>query len=119
METDKIHWFEQFYNQLYNQYLYLCDGGTSYRIESSRLSLEVAKQENNIEFFFDFDQATNIVSSYFSNIDEDRLHDVSKMLYLNANRVKGKNTQPKEIKAAIEERMKNRKPLRLTKDKKE
>lgn len=115
MEKDQAHLFEEFYKHLYNQYLYLCDGGTSYRIETSKLALEVVKQIKDIEPFLNLDQTIKIILASFNDIDKDRLNDVSKMLYLSANVVKRRMSMSDEMRKAIEERRKNRKTLRLTK----
>lgn len=118
MKIDKSQWYKEFYERLYNQYLYLCNGGTIYRIETAKISLQIAKNEKSIDPFLYLDQAINTVSMSFPNLDEERLRDVSKMLYVNANEVQRKNTVSKELKTLVDERMKNRKPIKLTKAKK-
>ena len=115
IKMTNTHLFEEFYNQLYAQYLYLSDGGTSYRIETSKLALEIAKKEKDIEPFLDRDQTIKVVLSYFSNLDEERLQDVSKMLYLKAKSVKRKNEMSDEMKKEIEKRIRNKGPFKLTK----
>lgn len=115
MGENKELLFEAFYKYLYNQYLYLCDGATGYRIKTSKLALEVVEQTKDIEPFLNLDQTIKVVISCFSDLDNERLNDVSKMLHLSANVVKTRMTMSDEMKKAIEDRRKNRKTLRLIK----
>lgn len=119
MDQIQISSYVEFYRLLEKQYEYLYNGGTDYRIKTAELSLDVAKKYNQIQPFLDMENAKIEVKKHFPNIDEERLNDVSKMLYANAREVNLKSKQPPEFKKMIREKaMKARNNYKLVRNKK-
>lgn len=106
---------EGFLKTLENQYKYLSNGGTKYRVETAKLSLLVAKKVLKLEPFLNRQRTHNLVKELFVNVNDDRVNDVAKMLYLNAmDQVRKSNVSP-EFRDAVNDRMKKRQALKLVK----
>ncbi|MGL4818949.1 MAG: hypothetical protein ACRC5C_03070 [Bacilli bacterium] len=72
-----------FQTALDNTYASMHSGGTSYRQETVRLAIEVTKQKPNVFLFAHMHSAIDVVKSVFGHsIDEERCHDVAKLLHV-------------------------------------
>lgn len=59
--------------------------GTEYRQMTAKMALGVAKKVRQVEAFETRERAYNTLKSYLTNVDEDRLRDVAKFLYVILN----------------------------------
>ncbi|GGK06889.1 hypothetical protein GCM10007063_31800 [Lentibacillus kapialis] len=109
--------FEDYYKRLEKQTEYLSHGGTDYRLKTAELSLLIANKVKHVSPFLYPEQTKNLVLQFMSNIDDERLYDVTKMLYVNAKELEKNVTKSGVLKASVDERMKNKKPIRLVKTK--
>lgn len=103
------------FERLEKQYKSLAEGGTSYRLETARLSLLVANKVMRFEVFLNLKTTRDVVQQLLVDANNERVNDVSKMLYLNAQTQYRKSKETPEFKAAVKQRMANRQPLKLVK----
>jgi len=106
--------YETFLNELSREFEYLQNGGTSYRIETATLCLEIAHKINDITSFLDPITAEEIVLLYLPYVDAERLKDITKMLNTVAKSLELKANLTDEIKELLLARKKKRRPLKLT-----
>lgn len=112
MEEKKVT-KEEFVKELEDELAYHLDGGTSYRQDTTRYSLEIATSFPDIYTFFYREQSYETVKEFYPNMDEDRLKDVSKMLSVIVRDLHMKKNMSEELKEELARRKKNRKPLAL------
>lgn len=96
--------FNDFYKSLEDQYLYLADGGTSYRQKTALLALDIAKYVKQVDPFLDHEGTKKLVRQYLQGEDNYRVLDVSKMLYHNAKEQKFKEAMSPELEERIAKR---------------
>lgn len=101
--------FEEFEARLREEYNYFLNGGTDYRKQTAKLSLEIALKTNAIEPFFEQETSENIVDKLYPNLDQERKDDVAKFLRVIANNLLFHASLPSEVKEYVEEKMNNTK----------
>lgn len=99
--------------ELEKELQYHLEGGTSYRIQTSRFALQVVEKNRDVAYFIDRDSAYNVVAEALPNQDEYRLQDVSKMISVIVRDLELQKTLPPEIKAFADEKMKDFKSLKF------
>lgn len=104
---------EELLKELNLELAYHSEGGSTYRSETTRYSLNVATSLPDTQLFFNRDDTYVEVKLLYPELDEDRLRDVSKMLSVITRDLYRKKTMTPELKAFLEDRRRNRKPLRL------
>lgn len=75
--------YSNFMNELQKEYEYL-SGGTKYRADTAYMCLELAEKVDDFTLFLDYDDTFEFVQTSLQtslNVDNDRLKDVTKMLY--------------------------------------
>lgn len=115
VKSTRLLLYEDYYKRLEKQIEYLSHGGTDYRLKTAELSLLVANKMKQVSPFLHLEQTENIVSHHLPNLDNERLHDVTKMLYVNAKELEKSVEKSDVLKALVDKRMKNKKPIRLVK----
>ena len=93
----------------------LANDGTSYRLETARLSLLVVEKVMRFDMFLNLKRTRKVVKHLLVDVNDERVSDVSKMLYLNAQTQYRKSNESPEFKDAVKQRMANRQPLKLVK----
>lgn len=99
--------FEGFLKKLKLQYEYLTDGGTEYRQQTAKLSLEIALKVKRVDPFLDPRESKKLVSFYLPDFDNERKEDVSKMLRVTAKSMYIEMTSPDEVKDYVKSKLKN------------
>lgn len=107
-EQELINLYPAFLAKLKDGLEYLSDGGTSYRIETAQISLNVAIQAGTILPFILKEDAKSTVLNYFPNLDYERIGDVSKFLTTIANHFKIETFLTEDAKKYFEQRKLNR-----------
>lgn len=92
--------YEKFINELEDEYQYHLNGGTSYRIKTAQLSLEVAKKVGDIAPFLEQETSKETVYNMNPGLDLHRIEDVAKMLRVIAKDIK--NNSPRLLKKESE-----------------
>jgi hypothetical protein len=111
--VDDDNLFDDFLNEIRKEVNYHSEGGTSYRQKTSELSLVVASKVGRITPFFDRKNARQIVIGMVPDADKNEVEDVTKMLQVVARELKRKATLPESIKDYIDQKRRNRKPIRF------
>ncbi|PLS19229.1 hypothetical protein CVD28_02125 [Bacillus sp. M6-12] len=111
--------FLEFVKELEQEYKYHANGGTSYRTETAKIALEVAKKTGKSTPFLHREATIQYVTTFFPHLDEERIKDVVKMLHVIAKDLHLKANLSDEMKARLKEKQLNRKSLSflLIKDK--
>ena len=102
-----------FLDELTKELNYLKNGGTSYRVETAELFLNIAKETNDIKAFLDRKNAEEIVTTILSEANIDRIKDVAKMLNVILESLQLETTLTDEVKLKLMERKRKRQPSRL------
>jgi len=105
--------YVKFINELTDELMSMRADGTSYRRETAKLSLFVAKQVESVKPFFDRKVACETVAQLLPTKDLERLKDVAKMLHVVLLDLHSKANQSDELKARLTERARKRKSLKL------
>lgn len=108
--------FEEFLQELKREVEFHTNGGTSYRQQTARLSLDIANRVAKVTPFYKLEDAKEIVSKIFPNLDRYRVEDITKMMHVIARELRCKVNMPDELSKYVQEkRNKNRKPLSFVK----
>lgn len=102
---------EELVKELAGELHYHSNGGTTYRQDTTRMALEVARQLADTSLFYNRTQSLSAVRSLLRESDEHRLLDVSKMLSVVTRDLHRKKTLPGDVKAYVEVKRKQKKPL--------
>lgn len=100
-------------NELSKELQYLENGGTSYRKETARRALTVARETRDIHVFTDRNLAIKTTSNFLIEEDTHRINDVAKMLNVVVSDLHYKASLSDEIKEKLEKRSRIRKPIRI------
>lgn len=106
---------QNFLNRLNHELDELNRWGTSYRSETACLALEVAMRNFNPSLFLNRQASRKAVLQSNLNLDNHRLEDVSKMLYVLAGVMDGELNQTEEFKTRLSDRQGQMKQVRLVK----
>ncbi|WP_017186156.1 hypothetical protein [Alkalibacillus haloalkaliphilus] len=109
--------YTDFYKRLEKQVEYLSHGGTNYRLEAAKLSLQVAEQVKRVSPFLTLEQTKTNVLQVLPTLDQERLNDVTKVLYVNAKELEKNLNKSDVLKATVDQRLKNNKTIKLVKAK--
>ena len=104
--------FESFLSELEKENAEM-QSATEYRQTTAKMALDVVKHERKVDLFETREQAYKTLKAYFTKADEERLLDVAKFLNVILNELKKWANLPERVRALLEEKMKNRKPLSL------
>ncbi|MFD1609831.1 hypothetical protein [Oceanobacillus luteolus] len=115
MASLRNNYLDSLFDSLEKQYNFLANGGTNYRLETTRLSLYVVKKAMMFEPFLNHKATKELVRQLLGDVNNERLEDVAKMLYLNANVEYRRANDSPEFKEALKKRRANRKKLELVK----
>ena len=74
--------FERFVKNLEEEYEYHKHGGTPYRQETVKLSLQVANKIKDVDSFLNTSLARQAVITSYPTLDSYRVDDVAKMLHV-------------------------------------
>lgn len=107
--------YNDFYNRLNKQSQELSHGGTDYRQNTAKLALLVADNLNTLRPFLDLSATEKLVRKYLPDVNEERVRDVVKMLFVNARALEVSSTRSAALKAYVGNKMKNREPIKLVK----
>lgn len=105
--------YAKFIDELTDELMFMRADGTSYRRETAKLSLFVAKRVESVKPFFDRNVAYETVLQLLPAKDLDRLKDVAKMLNVVLLDLHSKANQSDELEARLTERARKRKSLKL------
>jgi len=105
-----------FENELRRECKYHLNGGTEYRQQTAKLSLEVALETREVKLFLDPVKAKEKVIEFFPHLDKHRQDDVSKMLRVIAKGMYLKQATPNEVREYSERKIKNKVELIRKKD---
>lgn len=97
---------EEFVKELEDELAYHLDGGTSYRQDTTRYSLDIANSLPDTSLIFDREKTYDKVKEFYPDMDEERLQDVSKMLNVIVRDLYSKKNLDEETKRYVEEKMK-------------
>lgn len=100
--------FEDFLYKLKQEYDYHKNGGTSYRTETAKLSLEVAMKVKKVFPFLNPLESKRLVLNYLPFADKHRKDDVAKMLRVLAKSLYLENNTPSEVKDHVNKKMENK-----------
>jgi hypothetical protein len=117
MGKENVVSFAEFLHELQKELKFHQDGGTSYRQQTAKLSLEVARKVGSVVTFLDSEIAKQTVSHLFSGIDCYRVEDVAKMLHTIARELHMNATLYDEVKAYVQQKRHHLKPLSFVKNK--
>jgi hypothetical protein len=115
MGKENVVSFAEFLHELQKELKFHQDGGTSYRQQTAKLSLEVARKVGSVVPFLDSEIAKQTVSHLLSDVDCYRAEDVAKMLHTIARELHMNATLSDEVKAYIQQKRQHRKPLSFVK----
>lgn len=104
--------FDEFLYRLKQEYEYHKNGGTKYRTETAKLSLEIAMKVKKANPFLDPLTSKQLVINYLPFLDDHRKNDVAKMLRVIAKNIYIEKNTPDEVKQYIENKSKNKKILK-------
>ncbi|WP_164220033.1 MULTISPECIES: hypothetical protein [Bacillaceae] len=99
--------FESFIKKLKQVQEYQADGGTIYRQKTAGLSLEVALVVKKVHPFLDPVESKKLVYTHLPDADNERKHDVAKMLRVTAKNMYLEMTTPEEVKGYVKSKLKN------------
>jgi len=105
---------QDFLDELEKEFEYLKNGGTSYRVDIAELCLFVAQRVEEVDSFFDRENAQKVAASLLPDANLERLRDVAKMLNTVIDCFYLEATTPDEVKKKLLERKRKRKSLKLT-----
>lgn len=100
--------FEKFENELRREYRYHLNGGSEYRQQTAKLSLEVALKSREVKLFLDPVKAREKVIEFFPLLDKHRQDDVSKMLRVIAKDMYLEKATSNEVREYSERKIKNK-----------
>lgn len=103
-----------FKEELTKELQYLSSGGSCYRSESAEMALQVLKQVKAVQPFLELETAAVCVRRALSNVDQDRLKDVTKMLTVVARSLDRKLNESEEVKEYLRQRAVKRKRKKLS-----
>ncbi|MBO1002875.1 hypothetical protein ACFSKI_03595 [Pseudogracilibacillus auburnensis] len=103
--------FEDFVNKLRQEYEYHKNGGTEYRQETARLSLDVAMEVKEVKPFLNPLSSKKLVLKHLPLLDNHRKDDVAKMLRVLAKSMYLENNTTNEVKEYVDRKMKNKMKL--------
>ena len=101
--------YQVFLDELARETDWLKNGGTTYRVKTAELSLEVANKTSDIDAFSSRDMVMQLVTMLLPDIDVERAKDVAKMLYTVYSTLELEANIPLDIKQMLFERKKRRK----------
>ena len=101
--------YEEFIADLKGQLEYQLDGGTSYRIETAKLALQVAKKVNNVELLLERKTSRELTEQLLTEFDDERKLDVAEFLFHSARYLFRKKNMTDEMKSYLKE-MKKKNP---------
>lgn len=104
--------FSDFLDILKQEYDYHKNGGTEYRKETARLSLEIAMKVKSVVPFLDHMSAKRLVFEYLPLANNQRKDDVAKMLRVLAKKLYLEKNTPNEVKEYVNKKIKNGMVLR-------
>jgi len=104
--------YENFMNELQQEYEYLKEGIINYRAETASMCLELAKNADDFMLFLDYDDTFEFVQKSL-DVDTDRLKDVTKMLYTILGDLHLKANLSEKTKVELARRKANRKMWKL------
>lgn len=115
MQNNDAITYINFVHELEKEYEYLRNGGTSYRIKTAEISLEVAKKAGSVLPFLGLESAKESVSTFYDYLDNYRIEDVAKMLNVIAKDLSFNILLSEECKNYIQEKHHTKKPLSFKK----
>jgi hypothetical protein len=104
---------EQFLSELERELAYLKDGGTSYRVETAELAVALGKKMNELSLLADKVKIAEWVAMELTDIDRERLLDVSKFLKTIYGHLKLYAELDEDLKQELEKRKAQRGKLKL------
>ncbi|WP_313431936.1 hypothetical protein [Siminovitchia terrae] len=107
--------FEDFLKKLKLEQEYQAAGGTSYRQQTAKLSIEVALKVKKVHPFLDPIKTKKLVSIHLPACDDERDDDVSKMLRVIAKSMYLEQITPDEVKKYAKSKLKNKLKLKKMK----
>ncbi|WCK57354.1 hypothetical protein PP175_29630 (plasmid) [Aneurinibacillus sp. Ricciae_BoGa-3] len=107
--------YTDFLHELQREVQFQQNGGTSYRKDTADVSLSVAQRAGSVIPFFQLVDTKQTISRLFPDIDRYRLDDVAKMLHVIAKDLRLNATLSDDVKAYVQEKRENRKPLSFIK----
>lgn len=104
--------FNDFLYKLKQEYEYHNNGGTDYRLETARLSLQVAMKVEQVNPFLNAINSKRLVLMHYPSLDNDRKNDVAKMLRVIAKSLYLEMNTPNEVKEYVNKKMQNKMVLK-------
>ncbi|WP_164217315.1 hypothetical protein [Virgibacillus sp. YIM 98842] len=98
---------DEFIANLNQEYEYHKRGGTEYRQHTAKLSLEIALKVKKVHPFLDPVESKKLVYTHLPDADNERKHDVAKMLRVTAKSMYLEMTTPEEVKGYVKSKLKN------------
>src|SRR5690625_1819637 len=97
--------FKKFIKNLEEEYEYHKDGGTPYKQETAKLSLQVANKLKDVDSFLNPFLARRAVTTACPTLEKHRVDDVAKMLRVIAKDMYIKENSPDDLKQYVQEKM--------------
>lgn len=99
--------FSEFLNELEKEVSFFRNGGTTYRLRTAEIALDIAQSVKTVDLFLDFEIAKEIVSNLLPEHDHHR-NDVAKMLYTIARDLEVNATLPIDVKEYVRQKCEKR-----------
>jgi 16S rRNA C1402 (ribose-2'-O) methylase RsmI len=102
--------FERFLSELEKENAEM-QRATQYRQTTAKMALDIVKQVRKVDLFETRERAYKTLKAHFLKVYEERLLDVAKFLSVIFNELEKWANLPDPVRALLDEKAKNRKPL--------